>query len=923
MLSGSPISPALSYRERVQTHAAARLTPLIADNDPANVSRTLRRFLKIEDQRLKIAHFIGASGCETATARSFVVDLVVEQAFAHARRRNVGDNHRKTQDGCALIAIGGYGRSELAPYSDVDLLFLYSGSSAKQMRPVLENLLLLLWDAGLTVGHSFRTVGDSVMAVRMDAHFQTALVKTRLLAGHKGLHNSLLEALDKDRRKRSDSFIAAIRREQNARHAKCGESVYLQEPNIKESAGGLRDFHTALWAAHARHGCNTLDELRGRGLVCEDEARRVLRAYDFLWRLRHATHFLTGRKNERLSLDTQPTLAQQFGYKSSPHLLGSEKLMRDYYSHARELHRFSGLLLARATAPATDSRIGSSWWHRRPEATSAEPFLIRDGHLQFEGDPEFFSRNPLSIFSAFALAQAARVPFDHRLRQTLSQSLPSVGPALRTSVEGSNAFMRLLHRRGRVGYALRLMHDVGFLARLIPEFGRISLLVQHDLYHHYTVDEHTLRAAEALDDLHASGNKYRDHLRTVLDEVEDPALLYLAVLLHDIGKGHGSGHVARGAKIAERIARRLGLKQQEAATLILLVELHVTMAHLAQRRDLNEPQVIADFAAQIGSIKALNMLLLLTYADLKAVGPGVWTEWKASLLWDLYRRTRRLLTGEDGPVDDEALRLHFKAEIAKALDHPLPCSAVERHIALLPDRYLRINTAATAAGHIRLIEALKSEAIAWSWARGGATSTELTICARDKPGLVADLAGTLAGNGIEILSAELNTREDGIAIDVFMLRQASTRQAIDPQRLAVIEQALKLAVTGELDVAALVERWRTQSAPRKRTVTLQGRRRNLPRVVCDNEASTSSTLIEVHAIDEVGLVHKIARALAGLGFNIVCARIGTEKNDALDVFYVTDAGGLRLSDDSMRATEGTLMRELGRIDQGCELESRI
>src|SRR6266404_6328999 len=327
-----------SYREKVRTHADTRLAVTASETDPAVVSRTLRRFLKIEDQRLKMAHYRGTPGCETAAARSFVLDIAVEHAFHHAAQViQSNDIVNGTQPACALLAVGGYGRAELAPYSDLDLLFLYSGQRLSQMRPVLTNLLRLLWDAGLTVGHSFRTVGDCVTTALDDPHLRTALVNTRLLAGNKGLHNSLQEALEKDRRRRMDSFLTAIRRECDVRHARFGSAVCLQEPNIKETAGGLRDFQTALWLAHARHGYKTLDEMRGHDLVSEIEARKVLRAYDFLWRIRHSAHFLMRRKTERLSLDIQPTLAEQFGYKPGAHLLASEKLMRDYYRHARAL----------------------------------------------------------------------------------------------------------------------------------------------------------------------------------------------------------------------------------------------------------------------------------------------------------------------------------------------------------------------------------------------------------------------------------------------------------------------------------------------------------------------------------------------------------------------------------------------------------
>ncbi|HEY0375566.1 MAG TPA: [protein-PII] uridylyltransferase [Pyrinomonadaceae bacterium] len=900
-----------THREKVLAHAAARLAPRAPDTSAPEVAERLRTFLKLETERLRMAHYTGVSGLQSASARSFVLDLAVEHAFREAVRLSEAEGVIvQPQSGFALVAVGGYGRAELAPYSDLDILFLYSNHRTAQLRQVAEHVLRLLWDAGLTVGHSLRTVGDTVTTARADPHLQTALVHKRLVAGNRGIYNSLAEALEKDRRKRCEAFLASVRHERDARHLKFGATVCLQEPNVKESAGGLRDYHTALWAAHARYGSTTTEELRARGVISEDEALRAARAYDFLWRIRYAAHFSARRKTERLALDLQPVLAQELGYKPGAYLLGSEKFMRDYYRQARELCLFSEALLARADEPETK---GGRWWGRRTTRTAGgEPFSISEGRLQFDGDADFFVKKPLALFDAFALAQAARVSFGHGLHRTVRQSLQAVRPAFRASADTSSAFLRLLRRRGRAGFVLRLMHDAGFLSRLLPEFGRVSLLVQHDLYHQYTVDEHTLKAVEALDELHTGQDKQRAQLRAVFDEVADPALLYLSLLLHDIGKGRGRGHIARGVKISERIARRLQLTGEETEKVLLLVRLHVAMSHVAQRRDLNEPQVIKEFAARVGDVDSLNMLLLLTYADLNAVAPGVWSEWKGTLLWDLYRRARTLMTGEDAPVDEAAKRAHFKEQVALALDHAIPQSEVERHLALLPDRYLRVTGPATAALHLRLIEDLERAPLSWRWVRNATTSTELTVCTRDRHGLFADIAGTLAAHGIEILSAELNTREDGIALDVLMLREASTHHAIDTHRYAAIERALQKSTAGELDVAATVERWRTRNAPRRRAVPTGARRRDLPRVVCDNEASPSSTLVEVHAYDEPGLAHKIASALALVGLDIVCARIATEKADALDVFYVTDRAGLKLSEEVMREVEMTLKEKLSR-----------
>lgn len=902
--SGSTFFLRRSYSEKVSAHADARLAPAASEADADDVARALRRFLKIEDKRLRTTHNLDAGGCEAAAKRSYVLDIVVKSAFQHAARIAKIDD---PQNGCALLATGGYGRAELAPYSDLDLLFLYNRQKLSQMKPVLANLLRLLWDSGLKVGHSFRTVGDCVTSALDDGHLRTALVTTRFLAGNRGLHNSLDDALEKDRRRRADSFITAVSRDRDARYRRFGATVCLQEPNIKETAGGLRDFHTALWLIHARHGYKKLDEARAHNLVSESEARRALRGYDFLWRVRNSAHFLTARKTETLSLDLQTFLAAQFGYKPGSHLLGSEKFMRDYYRHARELNLFLEAVAARISDDET--RLSRSWRKRSNEKLH-EPFAIRRGRLQFDGEPDFFGKSPLTIFNAFALAQAARVPFDHRLQQAVVHGSRLIGPASRASAEVVRAFLALLRRRGRAGYVLRAMHDVGLLTRLLPEFSRISLLVQHDLYHHFTVDEHTLRAIEAIDELHISDNKHRAHFRTVFEQINDPAVLYLALLLHDIGKGQGRGHIGRGAKLAEKVCRRMGLSEEPAEKVVLLVKHHVTMAHLALRRDLNESRLISDFAASVGSLDTLNMLLLLTYADLNAVGPGVWTEWKGSLLWDLYRRTKKVFTGEDEPADTAAELSRIKGEIATALTANVPLSEVERHLALLPDRYLRVTPHTAVATHIQMIEAVKADGFACRWTTLNHSSVELTVAARDRHGLFADLAGTLAANGVEILSAEVNTREDGIAIDTFVLRQASTRQAVEAHRCQIIERALRRAVAGSPEVAASVERWNTANAPRKKSRAVLARHRNLPQVTWDNEVSSSSTLVEVHAIDEPGLAYRIAAVLAGLGLEIVCARIATERSDALDVFYVTDADGLKLSDEVMESVKTGLMEKL-------------
>ncbi|HWW77214.1 MAG TPA: [protein-PII] uridylyltransferase, partial [Pyrinomonadaceae bacterium] len=755
-ISEAEFSHARAHRGKVLAHAATRLAACERLSNADELARLFRTFLKVEERRLAIGLRLGVSGMRTAAGRSFVLDLVADAAFRAVTRWDGGVESPGAAVGvCAMVAVGGYGRGELAPFSDLDILFLHTGRRAAHARGLAEGVLRLLWDAGLTVGHSFRTVAEASKAVRTDPHFMTSLLSTRLLAGNRALLDSLSTGMERERRKHADEYLAALRYSLDERRAKFGASVCLQEPNVKEGAGGLRDLQTALWAAQLKTHGRTLEELSACDLISEAERATVQRAYDFLWRVRHAAHQLSGRKADRLALDLQPALAAEFGYESGPHLLASERFMRDYYRRARELHLFGESLLARAHEPAGPAR---RWLTRTRPGRSGETFNVADGRLWLNEEWHALRDNPLLLMDAFTLAQAADVPFSQSLRDALGRGLVAVDRDFRESAEIAGSFLKVLRRRGRAGRTLRLMNEVGFLRRYLPEFGRISLLIQHDQYHHYTIDEHTLKAVEALDELYASADAARAPLRAIFDEVEDPASLYLSVLLHDIGKGRGRGHIPRGARIAERICRRLRLPDEAADGVVRLVRLHVAMAQTAFRRDLTEPRVAREFAAQVKTPDALNMLLLLTYADLNAVGPGVWSEWKGALLRELYRRARAHLTAgtaSEAPADEVQQLAHYKEQVVAALAGELPPSEVERHIALLPERYRRTSRPEEAAAHLRLVRQLGEDAFGWQWRRHEGAGTQLTVCARDRHGLFADIAGTLAAQGVEILAAEV------------------------------------------------------------------------------------------------------------------------------------------------------------------------
>ena len=396
---------ARTHRGKVLAHAATRLVACERLAGGPEIAELFRAFLKVEERRLRIGLRLGATGCQTAAARSFILDLIADSAFRAATRPVEGaESPAASVDGYAMVAVGGYGRGELAPFSDLDILFLHTGRRAAQARRLVEGVLRLLWDAGLTVGHSFRTVAESVAAAREGPHLMTSLLSTRLLAGNRGLLDSLCTALERDRRKHADEFLSMLRCVWDERHAKFGASVCLQEPNVKESAGGLRDLQAALWAAQVKTGCRTLEELCAGDRITRPEPRGAERAHDFLWRVRHAAHLLTGRKTDRLAPDLQPALAEEFGYESGSHLLASERFMRDYYRRARELHHFAESLLSRVHEPAGPAR---RWFTRTRPGRSGETFHVADGRLWFQGGWQALGENPLLVMDAFTLAQAA------------------------------------------------------------------------------------------------------------------------------------------------------------------------------------------------------------------------------------------------------------------------------------------------------------------------------------------------------------------------------------------------------------------------------------------------------------------------------------------------------------------------------------
>ena len=909
----------------IQRHAGEKLRKIENQPNPAQRLVALKKFLKIETQRLSLRHRFGIGGDQIVQARSLIADLLIERIVRTAVEEKSGENFSERREGgqFAVIALGGYGRRELSPHSDIDIMFLHqnrrdAGFAAK----FSEAILYLLWDLGFNVGHSVRSLGDCVSMAREDVVSRNSMIDARLLWGDSELFEQLTDRLEEEIfEKHKAALLGELMKEREARYAKFGAAACMQEPNIKESAGGLRDLHELLWASRVAHGHSKLEGLTGAGIIPERDAKAITSAYDFLLRVRNELHFLTSRRTDALSLDLQQEVARNLRYVDSVKQQASEIFMRDYYLHARRLHRLCESHLRRAII----GRQKKSWLMRARATAAIGGFVMSDGILDLadtkiespigvkaEADSEHpqAELDGLRMMMAFSYAQATGAGFSVKLQDAIQTSLPVVNRAFRTSVEASQAFLKMLRAKGRASAALRLMHELDFLGKFLPEFGRVTCLVQHDLYHRYTVDEHTLRAIESLDELAVSRGKQAERYRNLYGEISDAATLHLGLLMHDIGKGLGGNHTEKGIRIAERALARLSHGTQGAQMtdqVIFLIRHHLTMAHIAQRRDLSDEKVVRDFAAKVETLDNLNMLTLLTYGDIHGVGPGVWNEWKDALLWELYTKARAILSPDKQP---ERGVEEFRERVARMLASEIDIDETRKHFELLPEEYARSAPAQTIIEHVRLAHALNSRSVKTSWRIDTqARCADLHLCAPNRRGLFACVAGTLTAQGVNILSVQLNTRYDGIAIDSFKVRDTAGEPITDPARWEQIDDSIRRALGGELDVAAAVEkRLRAQTVSR-----FQRRKTNAPsatKISWDNQSSGRSTILELRTGDRLGLAYKIANTLSSLDLDIVFAKVATEKHLALDVFYVTNAAGEKLADDQLPAIEEAIRHTL-------------
>src|SRR6202051_398903 len=803
----------------------------------------------------------------------------------------------------AVVATGGYGRGLLAPGSDIDLLFLLPYKQTAWGESVAEALLYCLWDMGQKVGHATRSIGECIRQAKADMTIRTALLESRYLFGDATLYSELSARFEKEVvQGTAAEFVTAKLAEREERHRRAGQSRYLVEPNVKDGKGGLRDLHTLFWIAKYVYRVRETDELLKRGVFDAQEYRTFRRAADFLWSVRCNLHFITGRAEERLSFDLQREIAIRLGYTSHPGMQDVERFMKDYFLVATDVGDLTAILCAKLEdqqakpAPVLSrmmARLRPNLNRRR--VPDSDDFIVDNNRINLAA-PDVFRHDPVNLIRIFHLAQKNNLAFHPDAMRTVTRSLKLINTELRDDPEANRLFMEILTSND-AEVVLRRMNETGVLGHFIRAFGKIVSMMQFNMYHHYTVDEHLLRCVGYLQEIERGGNDEfivaSDLMRKI--RPEHRAVIYITTLLHDIAKGRPEDHSIAGAKVARRLCPRLGFSAADTELVAWLVEEHLTMSRVAQSRDLSDRKTIENFASVVQSVEQMKLLTILTTADIRGVGPGVWNGWKAQLLRTLYYETEPVLTGGFSEVNRAQRIALAQAEFRAAFtEWPEPelNAYVARHYPAywlkveLPrkTRHARFLRASEQAGHKLAIN------VGFDEARG---VTELTILATDHPWLLSIIAGACASAGANIVDAQIYTTTDGRALDTIAITREYDRDEDEGRRATRIGEMIEDVLEGKLRLPEVVARRAARGKARPFVVE--------PEVIINNQWSDRYTVIEVSGLDRPGLLYQLNTAISKLNLNIASSHVATFGERARDVFYVTDLLGAQINAPTRQA----------------------
>ncbi len=892
------------------SHINSRFTAELADTSKKYEDRrqplllAARQFLDDHLQRIKQMTLDGASGTAVVLELTACFDQLIDILFQAVS----ADLDADDVDGMAILALGGYGRSEMNPKSDLDLMFYFEPVGAAAAQTVSDRLLYILWDLRLDVGYSVRSSSDCLEQADQDTTVRTALLDARFLCGNPEVFASFSEKVGKPiLNLKTNEFIKDKLKEKSERQAKYGSSVYLLEPNLKEGEGGLRDLHAALWIARVKFKSASLQELVIKGVMNEQQADAFRAAYDYLWRVRNHLHFLGQRKSDQLTFELQEQIAAELGYQDNRKATAVEQFMQDYYTNAAHVEHLAANVIVQATQREQLPKVLFGFLTRR---NLEDGFYINRGELGVQ-DQDIFKTDPALVMKAFELAQKHDVKISMSVKQLIRESLPLINDKVRRTRRMNESFINILRQSKNVGQTLRKMHHLQVLNAFIPEFKNVFCKVQFDLYHIYTVDIHTLFAIEEMCKLWSGEYAQSQPLLTsVANNIEKRELLLLAIFFHDIGKGSGHDHSSKGAAMIPTIARRFGLKREDSLRLQFLVQHHLQMAHLSQRRDLTDMRMISQFAELMGMSENLRMLYLLTFADLKAVGPDVWSDWKGQLLQELYENTFDVL--EKGNFyqeqrSEKARNRKRKIRLA-LLDEDYPESRVTSAVNSLSTRYLMNYRSKQIIPHLRLALGRGKNPLAMQVEHNTAGNyTELTLATIDSPGLFSLIAGVLAAHSINILGAQIHTRKTGAVLDVLQVHNAVGEPVDNEAKWRRVEADLIGAIEGRIKVENLIKKLHKPAY--LKNASPKPKRPN--KVAIDNEISAEYTVIDIFANDKVGLLYDITRTLKDLGLYIAVSKISTKVDQAADVFYVRDIFGQKITSPAkLEEIRSTLLSNL-------------
>lgn len=920
--------------KKIQTDATERLA-LPPGREVSQELPRFRAFIKQATHRLKLAHQNGRGGLEICQMRATVVDCVIRSLWT-TTYNSLTQSARNSFPPITLVALGGYGRGELNPLSDIDLLFLHEGQVANGMKPlpILERMLngvwLTLFDLGLKPGHAVRTVSECVDAAndKSDARrieTRTSLIEARLIIGDEALFAKFQKAvLTKCVAGYEDKYIAARLEDQAERRAKHGNSAFMQEPNIKNGCGGLRDYQNLLWMAFFKYRTRSLAELQKHELVMPRERKQLEAAYDFLLRVRTQLHYLVNRPTDALTKNIQPAVALHLGYGDRSPSKRIEKFMRDFYSHSRNIFIITRTLEQRmAFIKEPPSRLSIRRY--LPKGKEVEPvdgFKFIKGEIHATSN-RVFRDQPRRLMRVFLHAQQRGMKLHPDLAQLIRSQIALVDREFLRDEHVAETFLTILNQRGNVAPILRAMHEVDFLGKYVPEFGKLTCLVQHEFYHQYAADEHTLICLEQLDRIWEAPEPPYKTYAPLLQQIERPALLYLALLLHDTGKPDGHGqHAAVGAKLAARVSKRIKLDASGTHTLGLLIEHHLLMSIVSQRHDMDDPSVIRNFARLIETPETLSLLTLLTFVDAQATSDKLWNGFKDSLLWQLHNRALPLLTGGTEFVRaEEKQRGILMEEVRALLPTMFSTEELVAHFEALPPRYFQIHSAREIHDDLLLTHRFMRLQITEEDKplapvvnlhnepdRGYSV---VRVCTWDRAGLFAKMAGSLSAVGLTILSAQIFTRQDGIALDTFFVTDAFSGKLATAEQRDEFEKLLAKVLAEEpIDLHQLIAAQKI-SRPVYQAYTGE----QIPtQIIFDNEMSDARTFIEIETEDRIGLLYTIASTLADLEVDISTARILTEKGAAIDSLYIREVdGGKILAPERQKAIQRRLLHAINAL----------